>query len=83
MTWQKGSDVKEALHVLEKSNMPVRKTIRRARWFVSSFRQFIAEVEQETGQKLQLDEPRLLQAFGTWFRAFEAQKYKAKEHRME
>jgi len=75
--------VKEALHVLEKSNMPVRKTIRRARWFVSSFRDFIAEVEQDTGQVLSLDEPKLLQAFGNWFRAFEAQKYKAQEHRLE
>jgi hypothetical protein len=75
--------VKEALHVLEKSNMPVRKTIRRARWFVSSFREFLAAVEQETGQKLTLDEPRLLQAFSTWFRSFEAQKYKAREHRLE
>lgn len=75
--------MKEALHVLEKSDMPVRKTILRARWFVSSFREFLAAVEQETGQSLSLDEAKLLQAFGTWFRSFEAQKYKAREHRLE
>lgn len=75
--------MKQALHVLDKTDMPVRKTIRRARWFVSSFREFLAAVENETGQALTLDEPKLLQAFGNWFRAFEAQKYKAQEHRLE
>lgn len=75
--------MKEALHVLEKKDMPVRKTILRARWFVSSFRDFLAIVEQETGRTLSLDEAKLLQAFSAWFRSFEAQKDKAQEHRLE
>lgn len=75
--------MKEALHVLERSDMPVRKTILRARWFVSSFREFLAAVERETGGTLSLDEAKLLQAFSSWFRSFEAQKYKAKENRLE
>lgn len=75
--------MKEVLHVLENSDLPVRKTILRARWFVSSFREFLATVERETGRTLALDEAKLLQAFNAWFRSFEAQKYKAKEHRLE
>lgn len=75
--------MKESLHVLEESDMPVRKTIRRARWFVSSFKEFLAEVERETGQTLSLNEGKLLEAFGTWFRSFETQKYKAEDHRLE
>lgn len=75
--------MKQALHVLENSHLPVRKTIVRARWFVSSFREFMAALETETGQTPELDEAKLLTAFSAWFHAFEAQKYNAQEHRLE
>lgn len=75
--------MKEALHALENRDLPVRKTILRARWFVSSFREFLASLEHETGKTLSLDEAKLLQAFSAWFRSFEAQKFKAQEHRLE
>ena len=75
--------MKNALHVLERNNLPVRKTIRRARWFLTSFRDFLGAFEKETNRKLHLDDGRLLAAFTAWFRAFEAQKYKAREHQRE
>ncbi|WP_417426913.1 hypothetical protein [Hoeflea sp.] len=75
--------MKNALHVLERNNLPVRKTIRRARWFLTSFRDFLGAFEDETQRKFRLDDGKLLSAFTAWFRAFEAQKYKAKEHRLE
>ncbi|PWV95807.1 hypothetical protein DFR52_10871 [Hoeflea marina] len=75
--------MKDALHVLEKRDLPVRKTIRRARWFVAAFRDFLGTVEDETKRSFILNEAHLMSAFTAWFRAFEAQKYKAKEHRLE
>ncbi|MCY0094247.1 hypothetical protein [Hoeflea ulvae] len=75
--------MKDALHVLDKGNLPVRKTIRRARWFIASFRDFLGTVENETQRHFSLDDAKLMSAFTAWFRAFEAQKYKAKEHRLE
>lgn len=73
----------DALHGLEKTKLPVRKTIRRARWFTASFRNFLDAVEDDTKRNFTLDDSKLLAAFTAWFRAFEAQKYKAKEHRLE
>jgi hypothetical protein len=75
--------VENFLRVLERNNLPVRKTIRRARWFLSSFRDFLGAFEIETQRKFHLDDKELLAAFTAWFRAFEAQKHKAKEHRRE
>ncbi|MEP3303984.1 MAG: hypothetical protein ABJN75_01860 [Hoeflea sp.] len=75
--------MKDALHVLDKRNLPVRKTIRRARWFTASFRDFLGSVSDETQRHYVLDEGKLISAFTSWFRAFEAQKYKAREHRLE
>lgn len=75
--------MENALHVLARNNLPVRKTIRRARWFLTSFRDFLGAFENETERKFHLDDGKLLAAFTAWFRAFEAQKYKARAHRRE
>ncbi|MFC6487203.1 hypothetical protein [Nitratireductor sp. GCM10026969] len=75
--------MKRSLSLLEDNPLPIRKAIRRARWFVSSFRDFVDAVGEETQQDFTLDEAKLISAFTSWYRAFESQKDKAQDHRLE
>ncbi len=61
----------------ENSRMPVRKAIRRLRWFIASFHEHASGLTAETGQPFTVDDGKLTAAFMSWYRAFEAQKHKA------
>ncbi|MEM8741288.1 MAG: hypothetical protein AAGE13_07290 [Pseudomonadota bacterium] len=62
--------------------MPVRKSIRRLRWFIRAFEDQIARVEADTGNRFECDEKRLSAVFVDWLRAFEAQKPTLAEDRL-
>lgn len=63
-----------ALRVLGASRQPIRKAIRRLRWFIESFREQLRDTAAETGIEFGLDEQKLAASFLDWLRAFEAQK---------
>jgi len=63
-----------ALQVLAKSRQPVRKAIRRLRWFIESFKQQMLEISSETGTLYEFNEQRATMLFLDWLRAFDAQK---------
>ncbi|WP_206050290.1 hypothetical protein [Oceaniglobus ichthyenteri] len=53
---------------------PIRKSIRRLRWFVQGFRAQMEQMEQETGLRFALDAGKLSAAFLDWLRAFETHR---------
>ncbi len=53
---------------------PVRKSIRRLRWFENSFRQQVSKTCDETGIDLAIDDRKLAATFINWLRAFESHK---------
>ena len=63
-----------ALHALEDTDRPVRKAIRRLRWFVRSFREQVAQTSAATGVHFATDDAKTTAVFIDWLRAFEAQK---------
>lgn len=70
-----------ALQVAEDATLPIRKSVRRLRWFRASFQDQIDKIAAETGVTYALDGPTLAAAFLDWLRAFEAQKPHAPEDR--
>lgn len=63
-----------ALDVSQADRQPIRRAIRRLRWFVGSFSSQLDEITRETGVVFSLDEQRLADVFMAWLRDFEAQK---------
>jgi hypothetical protein len=53
---------------------PVRKSVRRLRWFVQTFRAQMDQMQTDTGLEFALDAGKLSAAFLDWLRAFEAQR---------
>lgn len=56
------------------SSLPVRKSVRRLRWFIAAFEHQVAEIAAETGNAFEIDRKALPATFVEWLRAFEAQK---------
>ena len=65
------------LRAVETSGQPVRRAVRRLRWFKSSFAQQIDAVSQATKITFRTNEPALTACFVEWLRAFEGQKPRA------
>lgn len=63
-----------SLQALENARRPVRKAIRRLRWFMGSFREHVEQSAAASGVRFAVDEQRLTAAFLEWLREFEAQK---------
>lgn len=63
-----------ALRVLDSSGKPVRKAVRRLRWFIGSLREQVQKTSDETGVRFAINEQKAIAAFMEWVRAFEAQK---------
>ena len=63
-----------ALAVLDNTDRPVSKAIRRLRWFVKSFREQVARTSAATGVQFACDDAKTTAVFIDWLRAFEAQK---------
>ena len=59
---------------LTRPSQPIRKTVRRLRWFKQSFAEQVDLISQETGVTFEISDQRLAAAFVDWLRAFEAQK---------
>ena len=59
---------------LSEADQPVRRAMRRMRWFKRSFAEQIGAISAESGVEYGIHNDRLAQAFVTWLRAFEAQK---------
>lgn len=53
---------------------PVRKSVRRLRWFVQTFRAQMDRMQADTGIAFDLDAGKLSAAFLDWLRAFDAQR---------
>lgn len=62
---------------LAQARQPLRKSIRRLRWFKTSFRDQVHRTSGETGVHFDINEQRLTTTFLTWLKAFEAQKPQA------
>ncbi|MEM9048329.1 MAG: hypothetical protein AAGC92_06385 [Pseudomonadota bacterium] len=62
--------------------LPLRKSIRRLRWFIRAFLDQVARVEADTGNRFTCDERGLSAVFVEWLRAFEAQKPTTAEDRL-
>lgn len=73
----------ETLSSLQQRSVPIRRAVRRVRWFLASFREHLAGVTARIDRDFRVDEARLTAAFVSWLRAFEAQKHKASDHRVE
>lgn len=58
----------------EAPGKPIRKSVRRLRWFVNAFEEQVRRTSAETGNTFHVDEPVLSAVFVDWLRAFEAQK---------
>ncbi len=65
----------------ETAELPLRKSIRRLRWFVTAFEDQIESIAAETGNRFEIDHTTLSTVFVDWLRAFEAQKPSVPEHR--
>lgn len=63
-----------AINSLIQERQPVRKTVRRLRWFKQSFNDQIAQISERTGITFAINEQAQAAAFVDWLRAFEAQK---------
>jgi len=71
------------LSTLRNREIPVRKAIQRARWFLSSFREFVSDANAASARAYKLDDQKLLSAFSAWYRSFDAQRHLARSHRYE
>ena len=63
-----------SVELREHTREPVRKAIRRLRWFIGSFHAQVRQTSKETGVTFDVDDQILAAAFLDWLRAFEAQK---------
>ena len=61
---------------------PLRRSIRRLRWFKSSFRTHVEEVGSKTGITFDIDDQRLAASFLGWLKAFDAQRPEAEAERL-
>lgn len=68
------SNANAAIQILVHEDQPIRKTVRRLRWFKLSFHNEVDRISEETGVAFEIDEKRLAAAFVEWLRAFDAQK---------
>lgn len=59
---------------LTQADGPLRRSVRRLRWFIASFRAHIDGVTEATGVPFEIDELRLTRAFVAWLRGFDAHK---------
>ncbi len=66
---------------LTSGNRPVRRAVRRLRWFKQTFAHQVDDVSRNSGIHFHLYQDRLAQCFVTWLRAFEAQKPRRLEDR--
>lgn len=64
----------DSTRLLQTSGTPIRKSVRRMRWFIASFKAETARISARTGVEYAIDDKALAQVFLTWIRAFEAQK---------
>lgn len=62
-------------------NQPLRRAIRRLRWFRSTFEAQVEAISAETGVTYRIDTPSLTNCFVEWLRRFEAQKPGQKSER--
>lgn len=69
--------------LLQSGDQPLRKTVRRLRWFKTSFTEQIDRLAQEKGLEFTINEPRQAAAFIDWLRAFEAQKPTSSDNRRD
>ena len=60
--------------LLRQTEQPVRKSVRRLRWFRHSFREQVRQIALGTGVEFAVDDRALAATFLEWLRAFEAQK---------
>lgn len=63
-----------ALTAFSGAREPIRRNVRRLRWFRRSFAEQVALTSAETGVAFRVDDPALAAAFIDWLRAFDAQK---------
>lgn len=56
------------------SDLPLRKSAQRLRWFVDAFEDQVRNTEAQTGNAFRVDRGSLAQVFADWLKAFEAQK---------
>jgi len=64
-------------------DQPLRKAVRRLRWFTRLFRAQLDETARETGNEYELDRVKLAEAFTAWLAAFNAQKPGREEDRRD
>jgi len=64
------------------SGLPVRKSVRRLRWFIAAFEHQVDTIAGETGNTFELQRKALAAVFVEWLRAFEAQKPNAESDRL-
>ncbi|MEM8786775.1 MAG: hypothetical protein AAGE76_00780 [Pseudomonadota bacterium] len=62
--------------------LPVRKSIRRLRWFIGAFTQQVDRIAADTGNVFDTDQRALAEVFVEWLRAFEDQKPSDPEDRL-
>ncbi|MEM8870465.1 MAG: hypothetical protein AAGE38_08680 [Pseudomonadota bacterium] len=55
-------------------DLPIRKSVRRLRWFLASFEEQVERTTTETGNQFEIDVGALSAVFVDWLRDFEAQK---------
>ena len=67
----------------QEDRRPVRKSVRRLRWFKASFHEQVDALSQVTGVTFDLDDRKLAAVFFDWLRAFEAQKPQNPEARRD
>ncbi len=63
-----------SLQIDDAARRPIRRSVRRLRWFRASFAEQLAKISAQTGVDYDIDDQRLAAAFLDWLRAFEAQK---------
>ncbi len=71
----------KALKRDDATHRPIRKSVRRLRWFRTSFAEQVEKIAAETGVDYALDDAKVAAAFLDWLRAFDAQKGGAAEDR--
>lgn len=62
------------LEIHEETGRPIRRSVRRLRWFRASFAEQVAKISGETGVVYAIEDQKLAAAFLDWLRAFDAQK---------
>lgn len=68
---------------LKRGEQPLRKTVRRLRWFKTSFQEQVEQAIDEKGLHFIVNEQKQAAAFIDWLRAFEAQKPNASDSRRD